>query len=296
MRRLRPRKLFHLKGRAGIGDLRPAMRRTMVRALTGVKRVSIISEPHDTGAEVVENRLLDGRVRLLQPERGYRAGMDAALLAAACPMTPGEHLIEAGCGAGAVLMQIAARSPGAVLTGVERDVGMAALAVRNAALNDSSERVEVRTADVARGFRALDLPPFDWAVSNPPFFDDPTSLRAPSPGKTGAWMADDGLGAWLDFLSKAVREGGHIVLIHRADRLADILGGLTPKAGSFQIRPIQPFADEPAKRVLIHAVKTGRAPLRILPPLVLHDRSGAKHTPEAEAILRGEAALPWSTR
>jgi len=64
-------------------------------------------------------------------------------------------------------------------------------------------------------------------------------------------------------------------------------------AGSFVIRPIHPYADEMAKRVLIQAVKTGKAPLRLLPPLVLHDRSGAKHTAEAEAVMRGEAALGW---
>ena len=54
--------------------------------------------------EVVENALLGGRVRLRQPARGYRAGMDAALLAAACDALPGDRVIEAGCGAGAVLM------------------------------------------------------------------------------------------------------------------------------------------------------------------------------------------------
>jgi tRNA1(Val) A37 N6-methylase TrmN6 len=59
------------------------------------------------------------------------------------------------------------------------------------------------------------------------------------------------------------------------------------------VRAIHPFADAPASRVLVRAVKGGRAPLRILPPLILHPREGAKHTPEAEAILRGEADLPW---
>ena len=78
-------------------------------------------------------------------------------------------------------------------------------------------------------------------------------------------------------------------MIHRADRLADILALLGDKAGSFAVRPVHPYADEPAKRVLVHAVKTGKAPLRLLPPLVLHDRAGGKHSAEAEAILRGEA-------
>ena len=241
--------------------------------------------------EIVENALLGGRVRLRQPAKGYRAGMDAALLAAALEAESGERVIEAGCGAGAVLMQIAARCPGVALTGLERDPAMAALARENAGLNGAG--ASILEGDVAAGFRALDLPPFDWAVSNPPFFDDPAALRAPAEGKRGAWMADDGLKAWTTFLLKSVREGGRIVVIHRAERLGDLLNLLGEKAGSFSVRGIHPHADEPAKRVLVQAIKTGKAPLRLLPPLVLHDRSGAKHTAEAEAILRGEAGLPF---
>ncbi len=238
-----------------------------------------------------ESALLGGRVRLRQPVKGYRAGMDAALLAATVAAEPGQRVIEAGCGAGGVLMQIAARHPGVALTGLERDPAMAALARENVVLNGAD--ASILEGDVAAGFRALDLPPFDWAVSNPPFFDDPGALRAPAEGKRGAWMADDGLKAWTSFLLKSVREGGRIVVIHRADRLADLLALLGETAGSFAVRGVHPHADEPAKRVLVQAIKTGKAPLRLLPPLVLHDRSGAKHTAEAEAILRGEAGLPF---
>lgn len=249
-------------------------------------------EPVETlPTTIVENGLLNGRVRLRQPARGYRAGMDAALLAAAVPAEAGQRVIEAGCGAGAVLMQIAARRPGVALTGVERDPAAAELARRNTALNAVGDRTQIVTGDIAPGPGLLAIPPFDWAISNPPFFDDPGALRAPSPGKRSAWMADDGLAAWTSFLLKSVKDGGRILMIHRADRLADILALLGEKAGSIAILPIQPFADAPAKRVLVQAVRSGRAPLRLLPALVLHDRSGAKHTAEAEAILRGEAGL-----
>ena len=147
--------------------------------------------------------------------------------------------------------------------------------------------------DVSAQFSALKLDAFDAALANPPFFDDPDALRGPAPEKAGAWLADDGLSAWIGFLTKAVREGGTITVIHRADRLRDLLTLLAPKAGSIQVRPIQPFADQPAKRVLVRAVKTGKAPLRLLPALVLHQRDGGKHSAEAEAILRGAADLPW---
>ena len=252
--------------------------------------MTVAPPPHPI-TEIVENALLGGRVRLRQPAKGYRAGMDAALLAATVAGKPGERLIEAGCGAGGALMQIAARQPEMALVGLERDADMAELARDNAVLNSAS--ATILTGDVTSGFRALDLPPFDWAISNPPFFDDPGALRAPAPGKRDAWMADDGLAAWTRFLLKSVRGGGRIVVIHRADRLADLLTLLGETTGSFAVRGIHPYADETAKRVLVQAIKAGRAPLRLLPPLILHDRSGSKHTPEAEAILRGEAALPF---
>jgi tRNA1(Val) A37 N6-methylase TrmN6 len=241
-----------------------------------------------------EDRLLDGRIRLVQPARGYRAGMDAALLAAACDAKAGQRVLEAGCGPGAALLAAAWRRPAARFTGVEREAGPLALARENIALNELSERVEVIAGDVAQRFAMLGLPPFDAALANPPFFDDPAALRGPAPEKAAAWMADEGLMAWTEFLGKAVREGGTVTVIHRADRLADLLSLLAPKCGSFQVRPIHPFADEPAKRVLVRAIKTGKAPLKLLPALVLHDRGGTKHRPEVEAILRGEAALPWT--
>lgn len=243
---------------------------------------------------ITENAILDGRVRLLQPQRGYRAGLDAALLAAACDAADGARALEAGCGVGAALLAAAARRPRTRFTGLERDPAAAALARRNVELNGFAGRVEILEGDVAQRFPALERAPFDAVLANPPFFDDPQALRGPAPERRGAWMADDGLAAWIGFLLKAAREGGTLTVIHRADRLADILALLAPKAGSVQVRPIHPFADAPAKRVLVRAVKTGRAPLQLLPPLVLHARDGAKHTPQVEAILRGQAGLEWA--
>src|SRR4051812_13960459 len=244
--------------------------------------------------DTTEDRVLDGRVALRQPARGYRAGVDAALLAAACDAGPGARVIEAGCGAGGALLAAAIRRPQARFVGVERDPAALALARENIAANGPPERGEAVSGDVALRFSGLGLEPFDAAMANPPFFDDPDALRGPAAARRGAWMADDGLEAWISFLSKAVREGGTITLIHRADRLGDILSLLAPKAGSIQVLPIHPFADQPAKRVLIRAIKTGKAPLKLLPPLVLHDREGGKHTPAVEAILRGEAGLSWA--
>ena len=252
--------------------------------------------PEDAFAADVDTdevTVLGGRVRLRQRVRGYRAGVDAALLAAAVEAAPGERLVEIGCGAGGALLPAAVRNPGARLLGVERDPQAAALARKAVALNGLGDRVEVADGEVADGFRALGRDRFDAALANPPFFDDPAALRAPSPDRRGAWMADDGLAAWCAWLLSAVREGGRVTLVHRADRLADLLAALGAGAGALAVRPVHPFADAPAKRVLVRAVRGARTPLTLLPALVLHARATAGHTAQADAVLRGEARLGW---
>ena len=243
--------------------------------------------------DVTQDGLLGGRIALRQSAQGYRAGMDAALLAAACDAKPGDRVVEAGCGPGAALLAAAARRPQARFTGVERDPQALALALENMALNGLDERVTARLGDVTQPFKALGLERFDAAMANPPYFDDASAIRGPAPAKTQAWIAEGGLAAWTGFLLKAVRDGGAITVIHRADRLADLLNHLGAKAGSFRIRPVQPFADAPAKGVLVRAIRGGKAPLVLLPALVLHDAGGA-HSAAAEAILRGTADLPWT--
>src|SRR5947207_6493087 len=121
--------------------------------------------------DVTEDRLLGGRLRVLQPAKGYRAGLDAALLAAACDAAPGERVLEAGCGAGAVMLAAAVRRPGARFVGIENDPQMLALAQQNIALNALGDRVEAAAGDVGAPFSRLGWPPFDAVTANPPFFD-----------------------------------------------------------------------------------------------------------------------------
>ncbi len=256
---------------------------------------------HEFATPATLTHLLGGRVKVMQPEKGYRIGMDGALLAAGCAGLASEErpqnrrvlcALELGCGVGGALLSLKARLPALSLTGIERETEYAQLAHENITLNGFTD-VAIIQGDIGMGFKSFDLPRFDLVFSNPPYFDDPETLRAPHMAKKAAWIADDGLEVWLDFAAAAVKDGGEIVFIHRADRLGDILSGLSKKCGSFVIRPIQPFADKDAKRVLVRAQRLGKAPLRLLPPLVLHDSGERKHTLWVDSILRGEQRLDW---
>ncbi|WP_338067365.1 tRNA1(Val) (adenine(37)-N6)-methyltransferase [Brevundimonas lutea] len=240
-----------------------------------------------------EDALLGGRVRLRQAARGYRAGMDAALLAAAVEAAPGQRILDVGCGPGAVLCQVAARRPGVMLTGLERDPAAVALARMNLELNRLGERAEVVAGAIADRPAPTPGAAFDWAVANPPFFDDPGAMRTPDASRAGAWMAEDGLDAWLAYLRRSVREGGHAVIIHRAERLADILAGWGAAMGDMRIRPVHARPNRAATRVLVRATKASKGPVTLLPPLILQTADGA-HSAEAERLYRGESALGWT--
>lgn len=235
------------------------------------------------------DRLLDGQVQLRQSANGYRAGMDAVLLAAALEARPGEHLVEFGCGPGAALLCAAAHLMDAEFTGVEVDPVAASMARENAGLNRAQDRVTILEAEV--GDVELDRPA-DQVFFNPPFFDDPSSLRAPKPEKQRAWMSGaTPLPVWVQSAARNLKAKGRLTLIHRADALADILSALVKSFGSVVVKPVAPKADRAAKRVIVTARIGGRAPLVLLPPLVLHDESEGIHTREADAILRGRAVI-----
>jgi hypothetical protein len=51
-----------------------------------------------------EDTVYQGRVHLVQPEQGFRAGTDSLLLAAALSCRPGGEALEVGCGCGGALL------------------------------------------------------------------------------------------------------------------------------------------------------------------------------------------------
>lgn len=246
----------------------------------------------ERGVQTTIDKFLNGAIELEQPAKGYRAGMDAILLAAACQAKPGERVLDLGCGAGAVMLAAAHRLEEVAFVGVEADAQIAALAQANAARNALSSRVSVRTSDVRGRLLDPDEPRFDAMISNPPFFDDPARLRAPSPERRAAWMNSAGLSAWIAYMLRAGRAGSSITLIHRTEALPAILEALNGKAGSVAVRPVLPYADSPASRVLVRAVKVAKGPFRLLAPLICQSDSRTP-SPEFDSLMRGRSALEW---
>jgi tRNA1(Val) A37 N6-methylase TrmN6 len=239
---------------------------------------------------------LGGRLKLRQPPRGaHRAGTDAVLLARLLVPAPGATLFDLGAATGAVGLASARLSEVGRVVLVERDPDLAALARENAAANGLDDRVAVIEADLlapARQRREAGLEPdsADIVLTNPPFFEPGMHRPSPIPQKaTAHTFAAGGLDRWLRTCADLLRPGGRLGLIHRADALPACLDALRGRFGDYAVRPVHARAERPAIRVLIAGVKGSRAPLRLLPPLVLQDAAG-HFTPEAEALHRGD---PW---
>lgn len=244
-----------------------------------------------------EDAVLGGRLRLRQPRRGHRVGHDAILLAAACPARAGDHVVDLGAGVGAAGLALAARLAETKVTLVEIDPRLVALAEENVQLNDLTSRVRAVALDVtapARVFAAAGLraDSVRRVMMNPPFNDPHRQRSSPDAARALAHVAPRSLlVSWVKVAARLLGARGTLTLIWRADGLGDALSALSSGFGSIAVVPVHPAPDKPAIRILVTAVKAGRAPLALRPPLMLADAAG-RPTDAAEAVLRHAAALP----
>jgi len=237
-------------------------------------------------SEETEDRFLGGRVIVRQPVAGFRAGLDAVMLAAAVPARPGESALELGAGAGTASLCLAQRIENLTIAGLEIDERLANIANANAAANGMDGRVSFVAGD------ALDPPaalrrPFEHVFCNPPFHGEEGEV---SPDAARARALQDGgrLAGWLAAGLKRTASGGTFTAILRTDRLGEGLAAL-PQRG-IRVFPLRPRADAPAKRIIVQVRNGSRAPLQILRGLVLHESDG-RYTEEADAVLRDGDAL-----
>jgi len=243
--------------------------------------------------DLTSDDFLGGRLSVLQPRKGHRSGIEAVLISAAAPLARGETVVDIGSGVGVAGLCALARVPDTRAILVEADPDMAALARQNAARNGLADRIDVHAIDIAaRGAIASSglSDAADHALANPPFYD-PAASRT-SPAKAMAHAAPvDALDAWLRFAAAVVRPGGSLTLVHRAEALGRVLEAFGRRFGGAAVLPVHSRPGQPASRVIVQGRKGSRAPLSILPGLVLHGPDGHAFRADVERILRGGAKL-----
>jgi tRNA1Val (adenine37-N6)-methyltransferase len=234
----------------------------------------------------VSETFLDGRVKVAQPQTGFRSGLDAVMLAAAVPALSGQAALELGAGSGAASLCLATRVSGVTITAVEQDEALVALGRANAAAN----AVDCRFAPVDIFALPAELKrDFDQVFANPPFHGE--GQVSPDPARAAALMDHGKLSDWLKLGLQRTVSGGFFTAILRADRLNQALAAL-PGRGLCAF-PLWPRLGEAPKRVIVQVRKSSNAPFCLLPGLVLHADDGS-WTPGADAVLRRGNALALS--
>ncbi|MEO5620106.1 MAG: methyltransferase [Cypionkella sp.] len=243
--------------------------------------------------DLTHDAFLCGKLHLWQPRRGYRAATDPVLLAAACPASPGQSVLDLGCGVGAAALCLASRVPGLALSGLELQPAYAALARRNGAENGIA--FEVQEGSLTEMPRALRRD-FDHVIANPPYYP---AGGTPSPDQgraTALQIAETPLSAWVEAATRRLAPLGWLTLICGADGLPEVLAAMGSKMGSAAVLPLTPREGRPALRILLRARKTGRGAFRLLAPFIIHqgpahDGDRESYTPRAGEILRMGASL-----
>lgn len=243
------------------------------------------------------DEFLGGRIAVVQPQRGHRAGSDAVFLAAAVQAGEGERVLDVGAGVGVAGLCLLARIPKLHVTAVDVDEGLCGLARENAARNGFAAQFKAIRADVTspgRTLAALGLrrESYNHVIANPPFYAEGSIRPAPDEGRTTAHVMRGGaLSAWVRFFATMAAPDGMLTLIHRPERLGQLLEHLAGRFGGIVVFPLFPKQGGGASRIILQGRKGSRSATSLLPGLVLHDQEG-RYTAEAEAILRGGKALP----
>jgi tRNA1(Val) A37 N6-methylase TrmN6 len=240
-----------------------------------------------------QDGLIGHRLRLIQPQQGYRAGSDAVFLAAAVQSTQSgsatEMILDAGCGAGAVSLCLAYRLRQARIDGLEVQPDLAELYDRNAANNDFGARLRGHCGDISAPPDVIKNRQYDQVVSNPPFFQNSRSQASPHAAKDRAHREGElSTADWLAACLRRLKSCGVLTLIQAAERLPDVLPALSGVAGDIVIYPVWSRPGGPASRVIVRALKGRRGPARLQAGIVVHDNSGARSATANQVLRLGE--------
>ncbi|KJS18796.1 MAG: hypothetical protein VR72_21555 [Clostridiaceae bacterium BRH_c20a] len=228
--------------------------------------------------DVRENESIDelilGGLKIIQKTGGFRFSLDAVLLAHFATVKKGYKVIDLGTGTGVIPLILTTRALELNITGVEIQEEVAQRAKRSLALNQL-KNIKIITADL-RNLGEEHLGHYDLVISNPPYLT--LNQGKISPSEEIALSRHEIKCSLEDLIrsaQKLIKNQGRFALIHRAERLAEIIAYLKVyKLEPKRIRLIHPYLAEAANLVLIEVIKGAKPGLTVHTPLVIYNGDG----------------------
>lgn len=229
--------------------------------------------------------LRPGGLRFVWDDQLFPPGTDTFLLSSLPRLKPGLRVCDLGSGTGLLGLLLLQRQGDLAVTGVELHPGAAALLERAAGENGLTGRLTACRGDLREIRSLLPAGRFDLVVCNPPYYP-PESGKLPR--ETAAQSARAETACTLEDVCRAaaylLRWGGSLCLVHRPERLTDLLcalrdAALEPK----RLRTVCRRTGEAPSLVLVEARRGGKPGLAWEPPLILETAEG-RPTEELDRI------------
>ncbi len=247
----------------------------------------------NTGETV--DQILEGKLKIIQKEKGHRFSIDALLLSHFINLKESDHVLDLGTGGGIVPMILAKRWPCGRIAGLDIQDDLIDMARRSAILNQVADRVEFIHGDIRQIKSLFDAGSFDAVTFNPPYRRMHSGRMNPNIEKA---IARHELKATLDdFLAAAVHclvRNGRVFVIYPASRAVKLFSRmralrLEPK----RMAPVYSSPSSDGQFLLVEGLKGGNETMKVMPPLFIYEDGGA-YTQAMQRIFSDLAAFPSS--
>lgn len=229
--------------------------------------------------------LKPGGYRFVYDDALFHPGTDTFLLSSLPRLKPGLRVCDLGCGTGLVGLLLLQRQPELQVCGVEIQEEAARLAEKAAAENGLTDRLTICQWDLRDIRSRFPTGGFDLVVCNPPYYPPASGALAQD---TARRAARSEVACTLEDICQAaaylLRWGGSFCLVHKPERLTDLLCALRQTAMEpKRLRFVCKTAGAAPSLLLLEGRRGGKPGLAVESPLILQTETGAP-TPEVDAI------------
>ena len=231
--------------------------------------------------ELKENERIDDLeykgLKIIQNKKGFCFGIDSVLLSDyAKNIKKNSNVIDIGTGTGIISLLLCKKTELNKIYGIELQEEVADMAKRSIKLNGLENKIEIINKNIKDIFEILEPNKYDAIVTNPPYKKLDTGLKSDDKKQLiSRHEVECTLEDILEKSYKLLKSNGEFYMVHRAERLVDIMYYLRKyKLEPKNIRFVHSKKDEKPNLILIRAVKNAKEFLKIDKPLVIYKDNG----------------------
>ncbi len=231
--------------------------------------------------ELKENERIDDLeykgLKLIQNKEGFCFGVDSVLLSDyAKNIKKNSKVIDIGTGTGIISILLCEKTKLSKIYGIEIQEDVAEMASRSSKLNNLQDKFEVINKNIKDIFEVLEPHKYDVVVTNPPYKKVNTGVKSlENKQLISRHEVECTLEDIIEKSSKLLKDLGEFYMVHRAERLVDIMCLLRKyKLEPKNIRFVHSKEKEKPNLILVRAVRSAKEFLKIDKPLVIYKENG----------------------